>query len=104
MRYQSAMVGKRKAPPERGAAAPLGAVLLGPHKAPAIHAAQHERAGRARVPSATGFTAGLPEEEPPAAPAILHGLARRTAPFSSQAVGLLRKKAPPRGWGLQRGH
>ncbi len=39
----------RQAPPERGAGAALGAVLLGPHKAPlvppAIHAAQHERAG-----------------------------------------------------------
>ncbi len=42
----------KEAPPERGAAAAFGAVLLGPHKAPlvppAIHAAQHERAGRAR--------------------------------------------------------
>ena len=28
--------------------------------APAIHAAQHERAGRARVPSAAGSTAGRP--------------------------------------------
>ncbi len=39
-----------QAPPERGAGAALGAVLLGPHKAPlvppSIHAAQHERAGR----------------------------------------------------------
>ncbi len=42
---------QRKAPPERGVAAALGAVLVGPYKAPlvspAIHAAQHERAGRA---------------------------------------------------------
>ncbi len=30
--------------------------------------------------SAAGSTAGLPVEEPPAATAILHGLARRTAP------------------------
>ncbi len=38
-------------PPEPGTDAARGAVLLGPHKAPlvppAIHAAQHERAGRA---------------------------------------------------------
>ncbi len=37
-------------PPEHGAAAAVGAVLPGPHKAPLvlppIHAAQHERAGR----------------------------------------------------------
>ncbi len=42
--------GHEKTPPERGVAAALGAVRLGPHKAPlvspAIHAAQHERAGR----------------------------------------------------------
>ena len=49
--HETAIRGKRKAPPERGAAAAaLGAVLLGPHKAPLvlppIHAAQHERAGR----------------------------------------------------------
>ncbi len=41
---------QEEAPPERGASAALGAVLLGPRKAPlvppAIHAAQHERAGR----------------------------------------------------------
>ncbi len=40
---------RKGSPPERDAAA-LGAVLLGPHKAPLvpppIHAAQHERAGR----------------------------------------------------------
>ncbi len=51
----------RKAPPEQGAAAPLGAVLLGPRKAPlvspAIHAAQHGRAGRARSGPAAGSTA-----------------------------------------------
>ncbi len=37
-------------PPERGAGAALGAVLLGPHKAPLVprrSGAQHERAGRA---------------------------------------------------------
>ncbi len=50
----SQVVGRqKKAPPERGAGAALGAVLLGPHKAsfvpPAIHAAQHERAGHAVV-------------------------------------------------------
>ncbi len=40
-----------RAPPERGAAAALGP--------PAIHEAQHERAGRAGVPSsAAGSTAG----------------------------------------------
>ncbi len=41
----------QKNPLEPGAAAALGAVHLGPHKAPlvppAIHAAQHERAGHA---------------------------------------------------------
>ncbi len=45
-----------KTPPEQGATAALGAVLLGPHKAPlvppAIHAAQHERADHAGVRSA----------------------------------------------------
>ncbi len=54
--------------PRRGAGAALGAVLLGPHKAPvvppAIHTAQHERAGRARnVSNATGSTAGLPDQK-----------------------------------------
>ena len=43
-------VNRKKAPPERGAAAGLAAVLLGQHKVPlvppAIHAAQHARAGR----------------------------------------------------------
>ena len=57
--HRTGDVGKVR-PPERGAGASLGAVLLGPYKvplgAPAIQAAQ------------------------PAATAILHGLARRTAP------------------------
>ncbi len=41
----------KKTPPERGA----GAALV----PPAIYAAQHERAGRAMVGTATGSTAGL---------------------------------------------
>ncbi len=88
---------KKKTPPERGAAAALGAVLLGPHKAPLvpppIHTAQHERAGRAptgkrdqlyRWAAIGGSLSGA---------AILHCLARRTAPVSSQAVGR-QKKSP----------
>ena len=52
---------------------------------PEIHAAQHERAGRGLwLGPATGSTAGLPGREQPAAPAILHGLARGTAPTSSR--------------------
>ncbi len=46
--------------------AALGAVILGPHKPPlvppTIHAAQHERAGRARIPSAADSTAVLPDQ------------------------------------------
>ncbi len=49
---------KEKSPPERGAGVALDAVLLGQHKAPAIYAAQHERAGRAKGFNTTGSTAG----------------------------------------------
>ncbi len=61
-----------KAPPERGAGA-------GP---PAIHAAQHERAGRAGNVSQRGRLYRWPAvcQNRAAATAILHGLARRTAP------------------------
>ncbi len=38
-------------------------MLLGPHKAPAIHAAQHERAGRAKGFNTTGSTADLPDQK-----------------------------------------
>ncbi len=71
---------QRKAPPERDAAA-LSIVLLGPHKAPlvppAIHAAQHERAGRAGMgPGPRGRLYRRPARaEQPAATAILHGFA-----------------------------
>ncbi len=69
--------GQEKAPPERGAGAALGAVLLCPHKAPLvappIHAAQHERAGRAGLwASAAGSTAGLLDPKTASGNAILH--------------------------------
>ncbi len=71
--------------PQREAGAALGAVLLGPHKATLvpspIHAAQHERAGRARVPSAAGSTAGTLETPPPAA---RPSYTRRTAPRAAK--------------------
>ncbi len=47
---------------------------------PAIHAAQHERAGRVDMASATGSTAGRGHRRQASGYAILHGLARRTAP------------------------
>ena len=81
---------KRKPPPERGAGAALGAVLLGPHKAPlvppAIHTAQHERAGRAESRGARpALPLVCPCRSSPAATAILHGLARRIA-LQTQAL------------------
>ena len=58
---------QEEAPPEQGAAAAFGAVLLGQHKVPlvppAIHVVQHERAGRESRRIATGSTAGLPLPE-----------------------------------------
>ena len=48
---------------------------------PAIHAAQHERAGRAESRGARpALPLVCPCRSSPAATAILHGLARRTAP------------------------
>ncbi len=49
---------------------------------PAIHAAQHERAGRARERPRRGrlYRWSAVSSRQPAAMAILHGLARRTAP------------------------
>ncbi len=65
--------------------------------APAIHAAQHERAGRAGNVSQRGrlyrWSAVSPRQ--PVAPAILHGLARRTAPQTQGAApGAAHKKGP----------
>ena len=86
--FETRWTDQEEAPPEQGAGAALGVVLLGPHKAPLvppeIHAAQHERAGRAGGTDATGSTTSLSRERDegrrPAATAILHGLARGTAP------------------------
>ncbi len=47
---------------------------------PASHAAQHERADRARIPHAAGSSRRTALGEPASGYAILHGLARRTAP------------------------
>ncbi len=69
----------QKNPPERGAAAALGAVLLGPPSP--IHAAQHERTGRARSSSKRGrLYRWSARARAASGTAILHGLARRTAP------------------------
>ncbi len=65
----------KKAPPERDAAAALGAVLLGPHRTPlvppAIYAAQYERADRARRACWLLIAAGCTR---PTLPPALRGL------------------------------
>ena len=53
----------------------------------------HKRAGRAMVEPAAGSTAGQPGREQPAAPAILHGLARRIAPQTQPPRNQKRRSA-----------
>ncbi len=71
-------------PPERGAGAALGAVLLGPHKA--LLCPRRSMRCSTSEPAASWVTHGRLYRwsalagKQPAAPAILHGLARRTAP------------------------
>ncbi len=64
-----------------------------------VGAARASRPCRACQPArpALPLVGGLALHQP-AAPAILHGLARRTAPFASQAVGRHKKAPPERSW------
>ncbi len=86
-------------PPKQGAAATLGAGLLGPHKAslvpPAIHATQHERAGRA---GCVGQRDRLYRWLDPRGPAGGYGHLTRSRPQDSAIFIASRwaaKKAPP---------
>ncbi len=120
MRRNTATGHVKKNPPERGTAAALGAVLLGPHKAPlvppAIPAAQHERAGRARSWPGTTRPA-LPPASPGGAASGYGHLTRsrpqdsasnsRHAVGATQAVGRAQESpaevGPPAGpeWGAE---
>ncbi len=60
--------------------------------APAIHAAQHERAGRElSLPSRPALPPACKQEQQPAATAILHGLADRTVPQAQATAASPRK-------------
>ncbi len=78
---------------------------------PAIHAAQNERAGRAGCVGQRGRLYRWPavSSRQPAAPAILHGLARRTAPQTQGAAARSRasrwtaQESPAGNWGAPAG-
>ncbi len=87
-------------PPERGAAAALGAVLLGPHKAPAIHAAQHERAGRAGCVGQRGRLYRWPAKEK--ATASGYGHLTRSRPQDSASTAAAPQWEPRKQLGGRR--